>query len=226
VGATKLMVIRHAEKPGAYDGQNYFGVDTTAKKCSGDGADDLITIGWQRSGALGTLFVPPWGPKATLATPQFLFASDPAKTKEENAESAGNDSSEAAASKRPYETLTAMAGLLGSLGQPMTINTNHSKKHYADMVTEALTRDGPVLICWQHELIPLLSNKNKPGISQCILTQTGTPDNHFNIPKTWPDGARYDLIWVFDRASGEGQITGFSLFAQFLLAGDTAAPVF
>jgi hypothetical protein len=217
MGATKLMVIRHAEKPGKYNGEDYFGVDTTAKKCSGDGAEDLVTIGWERCGALVTLFAPPWGPKGpALDTPQFLFAADPKQDSDANGPS-----------KRPYETLTALASALGAPGKPITIDTNYSKKHYKDMVTDALACNGPVIICWQHEDIPLLTSENKPGISQCILTQTGTPDGSFKIPKTWPDGpngARYDLVWVFDRPSGDGQITGFSLFAQLLLAGDAPAP--
>jgi hypothetical protein len=78
------------------------------------------------------------------------------------------------------------------------------------------------------EDIPLVSEEGKAGISQCILTQTGTPDGIFNIPKSWPDGpngARYDLVWVFDRPSGSGQITGFTLFAQFLIGGDAPAPL-
>jgi hypothetical protein len=33
---------------------------------------------------------------------------------------------------------------------------------------------------------------------------------------------RYDLVFVFDRPSGSGAITGFTLFPQRLLAGDEA----
>jgi hypothetical protein len=57
--------------------------------------------------------------------------------------------------------------------------------------------------------------------------ETGTGGNPFRIPLSWPtgqQGARYDLVWVFDRPSGSGPITGFTFFAQLLLAGDTAAP--
>ena len=60
------------------------------------------------------------------------------------------------------------------------------------------------------------------GISQEILTQTGTTRT-FNIPTSWPTGpagARYDLVFVFDRPSGNGPMTGFTLLAQQLLAGD------
>jgi hypothetical protein len=109
----------------------------------------------------------------------------------------------------------------------MTINQSFAKKDYKDMVAAALACAGVVLISWQHEDIALENKKGKPGISQEILTQTGADGNPFNVPSSWPTGpagARYDLVWVFDRPSGNGPITGFTLFAQTLLAGDAPAP--
>jgi hypothetical protein len=222
------MILRHAEKPGQFGGQEYSGVDSIGRNCGDSGAEDLVTIGWQRSGALVTLFAPPWGPKSpTLDTPKFLFAANPAKVTGQ--ESSGTQDADAKVpSQRPYETLTALAGVLGTLDHPMEIDTSFSKKHYREMVAAALACAGPVLICWQHEDIPLVTDEGKAGISQCILTQTNTPDGRFNIPESWPagaHGARYDLVWVFDRDGGSGPITGFTLFAQFLLAGDTIVPL-
>jgi hypothetical protein len=81
-----------------------------------------------------------------------------------------------------------------------------------------------VLIAWQHEDIALTTKTGEPGISGEILTQTGATGT-FNIPTSWPigpAGARYDLVFVFDRPSGDGPITGFTLFAQQLMAGDLA----
>jgi hypothetical protein len=78
MGATKIMVIRHAEKPGNYNGMRYSGVNNLGTTAGDNGAKHLITLGWERAGALVTLFAPSWGPKASiLATPQFLFASNP-----------------------------------------------------------------------------------------------------------------------------------------------------
>jgi hypothetical protein len=81
--------------------------------------------------------------------------------------------------------------------------------------TEALLRDAAVLIAGQHQDIP--------GISQSILTQTRTPLETFNIPKTWPTdrrgAARYDLVFVFDRPAGDGPIEKFSLGQTLLAAG-------
>jgi len=201
MGATKIMVIRHAEKPGTYNGQAYDGIDATG---GGDGAESLVTIGWERAGALVTLFAPPWGPKGpTLAVPGHIYAADPARKK----------SNGKTPSQRPYQTVSAVAALLG-----LTINANHKKDDYAEVVTDALGQDGVVLLCWQHELIA--------SIGQCILSDTKTTAP-LGVPASWPigpNGARYDLVWVFDRPSGHGPITGFTQFAQMLLPGDAVAP--
>lgn len=120
-------------------------------------------------------------------------------------------------SERPYETLTALKAVLN-----LTIHATHRKSHFADMVTSALACDGPVLIAWQHEDIALKTKTGDPGISAEILTQTETAGT-FNVPTNWPAGptsARYDLVFVFDRPTGRGPITGFSLVPQHLLAGD------
>jgi hypothetical protein len=212
MGATKIMVIRHAERPDKYHGKAYSGVDATGTTRGAQGKESLVTIGWQRTGALVALFAPPWGPRTpTLAQPQHLYAADP-------------DTSDAGRtpSLRPYETLTALEAMLA-----LKINKKHKKKDYADMVTDALGKDGVVLIAWQHEDIPLLTAQRDPGISQCILTGTGT-DGTLGVPASWPNDrngkARYDLVWVFDRPSGAGPIVKFTQFAQMLLPGDEPAP--
>jgi hypothetical protein len=67
--ATKILLIRHAEKP---DGSNA-GVSP-----SGSADEKSLTVaGWQRAGALVCLFAPPDGfPRnPALATPRFIFAS-------------------------------------------------------------------------------------------------------------------------------------------------------
>jgi hypothetical protein len=214
MGATRIMVIRHAERPGTYDGTQYFGVNPTGDIAGKNGSKHLIAAGWQRAGALVTLFAPPWGPKPGLDTPAYLFASNP--------ESDSSDADDVGPSQRPYETLTPLAAKLG-----LTIDTHDKKSHYDKMVTKALDRDGAVLIAWQHEDIPLLTKDGQPGISQSILTQTDTSAGKFNIPQTWPSGpqgARYDLVFVFDRPAGQGPIESFSLIAQMLLTGDAPPP--
>jgi hypothetical protein len=104
----------------------------------------------------------------------------------------------------------------------LTIDTTHRKSHYAEMVAAALACDGAVLVAWQHEDIALKTRVGDPGISHEILKQTGTAQT-FNVPANWPTGpvgARYDLVFLFDRPSGSGPIIGFMLFPQQLLAND------
>ena len=144
--------VRHAEKPGSYNGAQYAGVNNLGTGAGVDGAKHLVTLGWERTGALVTLFVPPWGPKTpSLATPQFLFASDPTAKHDD-------DTGDEGPSQRPYETLTALAAKLG-----LPIDTSHGKSHYAKMVTAALACDGTVLIAWQHEDIALTTKTGARG---------------------------------------------------------------
>ena len=215
-GATAIMVIRHGEKPDTYNGQAYDGVNATGTVCGKDAAEHLVTLGWERTGGLVSLFSTPWGPPRGLFTPQFLYAADPNSKSEDTGSESG--SAREGPSQRPYETLTALAAKLN-----LQIDTKHSKKHYPKMVEDALKQPGAVLICWQHEDIPLENADKQPGISQCILTQTDTQGT-MGVPETWPtttDGkARYDLIFVFYRPNGNGPITEFAVIPQFLLAGD------
>jgi hypothetical protein len=51
MGATKIMVIRHVEKPGSYNGAQYAGVNNLGTVAGVDGAKHLVTLGWERTGA-------------------------------------------------------------------------------------------------------------------------------------------------------------------------------
>jgi hypothetical protein len=192
MGATKIMVIRHAEKPGSY-GAQYAGVNDLGTVAGIDDAKHLVTLGWERAGALVTLFAPPWGPKPPLATPQFLFSSDPTAKH-------GDDTTDEGPSNRPYETLIPLAAKLD-----LTPDVSYGQSHYAKMVTAALACDGVVLIAWQHEDIP---ETGDPGISQEILTQTRTTAT-LGVPTTWP-GARYDLVDHGD-VGGSNDLAGCAL---------------
>jgi hypothetical protein len=152
MGATKIMVIRHAEKPGSYNGVQYVGVNNLGTLADDDGAKHLVTLGWKRAGALVTLFAAPWGPKTlSLATPQFLFASDPIAKHDDGISDEGP-------SQRPHETLTALAAKL-----TLSIDTSYGKNHYAKMVKSALACEGVVLIAWQNEDIALTGEDGRPG---------------------------------------------------------------
>jgi hypothetical protein len=128
MSATKIMIVRHAEKPDDSDQ----GVSPSGQ----DDSHDLIVQGWQRAGALACLFAPARGPlqSTELATPQFLFASD--------------DSS-----KRPEETITPLADLLN-----LDINSSFGKGQEGGVAKAAEAVTGVALIAWQHQDIPAIGN--------------------------------------------------------------------
>lgn len=132
--ATKIMLLRHAEKPGK-DSAPY-GVTAAGERSK----ESLEVRGWQRAGALANLFAPADEHLANgaLAKPQFLFASKPLRRK---------------GSKRPLETITPLADKLA-----VRINSNFPRNDYKSMIDEVLTCDGVVLICWQREYIPEIAS--------------------------------------------------------------------
>jgi hypothetical protein len=138
------MLIRHAEKPTSAPPP--YGVNLKGEKES----ESLIVRGWQRAGALVSLFAPAnnFFQNPSLAEPQFLYASTPTKRN---------------GSKRPVETITPLAERLA-----IRINTNFPKLESNEMVKEAFLCNGVVLICWQHEFIPKIAN-------QIVGNKTTTP---------------------------------------------------
>ena len=130
---TKIMIIRHAEKPPSIG--EPFGVTAL-----GDQDVESLTIeGWQRAGALACFFAPTDGPlqSAGLATPQFLFASE---------------SKSGGGSARPVETITPLSSKLG------LTPTTHKKGNFDKVAADAMACGGIALISWQHEDIPLIAN--------------------------------------------------------------------
>ena len=128
------MLIRHAEKP-AKDSAP-FGVTADGER----NKESLEVRGWQRAGALASLLAPNNGhfQHASLAKPQFLFASKPLRRK---------------GSRRPIETLTPLAQRLG-----IRINSNHQRSELEKMIAEVTSCKGVVLICWQREYIPAIAS--------------------------------------------------------------------
>lgn len=133
-GATKVMLIRHAEKP---VGQ-INGIDESGNQ----DPNSLIPQGWQRAGALVPLFSSSFGP---LPTPTHLFAP--------NVFGSG--------SKRPFETITPLAARLGITmnATPGGVAPGqYAPGDYALMVPDALACPGVVVIAWEHEFIPSIAN--------------------------------------------------------------------
>lgn len=132
--ATKIMLIRHAEKP--TDSPQQHGVTFEGEREK----ESLTVRGWQRAGALVSLFAPSNSvlQDSSLAEPQFLYASKPVKRN---------------GSRRPVETITPLAEKLA-----IRINSNFQKDEPKEMLEEVFLCAGAVLICWQHEYIPKIAN--------------------------------------------------------------------
>ena len=128
--ATKIMVIRHAEKPDDNDG----GVDP-----KGDSQKhDLIVRGWQRAGALVQFFANPRDPNGPIKQPATIFATEP---------STGSDS------KRPLHTVTPLAKFLN-----LSIDSLIREDSEVALAKAAIAANGVVLIAWHHEGIPAIAN--------------------------------------------------------------------
>jgi len=199
----KIMIIRHAEKPGAYGDKNvvYFGVD----QAGNTDEESLVTLGWQRAGGIASLFAPRKPLQAAglslLEQPTAIYASDPIATKKEP-------------SQRPFQTVSALASKLG-----ITVDIKFKGEDFKDMVSEVLTKSKAkdvVLISWQHQDI-LAKAKGVDSIVAEIVAQTQS--SLAGLPtKPWP-GDRYDMVLVFDQVKN-GQYTRFRQVPQMLLAGD------
>src|SRR5271157_3604563 len=92
---TKIMIIRHGEKPPKTP--NTKPLDVKLDGSPGDGKS-LIVPGWQRAGALNAFFAPYNATPSTLeiAGPDYIYAADPKGE-----------------SQRPCETVTPLAVWLG-----------------------------------------------------------------------------------------------------------------
>ena len=90
---TKIMIIRHAEKPPKNGGEP---LDVQANGEPGNGKS-LIVPGWQRAGALNAFFAPykSTPANAAIATPDYIYAASPTSE-----------------SQRPWETVTPLAAWL------------------------------------------------------------------------------------------------------------------
>jgi hypothetical protein len=123
-----------------------------------------------------------------LATPKTLYACK-----------ASPDSP----SLRPQHTLLPLAELLESQGG-VAFNRDYFEGEEQALVEKALASEGPALISWKHNNLPLIAN--------LILGEAAT------APQAWPYG-RVDMVWVFDR---HGAGWRFTQIPQLLLAGDSA----
>lgn len=128
--ASRIMLIRHAEKPSE---------DGAIKGVAADGKNDdeeLIVRGWQRSGALVRFFAPRNGIFADprLAQPKTIFASGVGKH---------------SGSLRPQHTVLELATALN-----LKLDLRFLKGDEADLAKAVAAAPGPVLVAWEHEGVP------------------------------------------------------------------------
>ena len=193
---TKIMVIRHAEKPdGTHEGVTSHGDPDK---------ESLIVRGWQRAGALVVLFDPANGSlqNPNLAMPKVIYASDP----EKGSEADDDDGKKGSKSKRPLQTITPLAERLGIKDK---VNVKFMKGEEKQMVDSVLADTGVVLISWQHQKIT--------DIAKHIV---GSKPPTKPIPSKWP-GDRFDVVWVFTPPASSSDHWGFVQIPQQLLSGDT-----
>ena len=180
--AKQVIVIRHAQKPTSHPKHHGVREDGT------NDSESLTVRGWLHAGALAGAFGGPGGHpvEAQLDRPDFIFA---AGTGKKQVIIDGKSVTVGSHSRRPLETVTPMAERLGL--EPLTIFTKGEEQA---LVRDALSRDGVVLICWQHEDIPTIGN---------LIVGNDT-----TVPQSWPEDC-YDLIWVFDHS---GDLWAFRQF--------------
>lgn len=170
--ATKVMLIRHAEKP--LTSSRPYGVTAEGEREK----ESLTVRGWQRAGALAHLFAPSTDRllHPALDRPQALYASRP---KRQNG------------SYRPAETITPLAEKLA-----IRINTNFMKFETAEMIEDALASGGVVLVCWQQEYLPEIANRI---LGDETTAPQDWPDDRYDM--IWvldrdPDSDRYTFRQV------------------------------
>ena len=152
--ATKIMLLRHAEKPAKDNAP--FGVNRKGER----NKESLAVRGWQRAGALTNLFAPANGhlQHPSLATPQFLYASKPLLRK---------------GSRRPLQTIVPLGEKLD-----IKINSEFDRSDFEEMLAEVFSRAGVVLICWQREYIPNIASLI---LGSKIIAPSDWPEDRFDM---------------------------------------------
>ncbi|HEY8051258.1 MAG TPA: hypothetical protein VIE42_00440 [Steroidobacteraceae bacterium] len=168
---TKVMVIRHAEKPPG-NGKPH-GVDA-------DGARDdssLTVRGWQRAGALAGLFAPSNSifVSALLAKPSTIFAANPS-----------------GGSNRPLQTIKPLLKKSGA-----ELVDTFTKGQEAELAAEILRRRGVVLVSWQHERICEIATQLTASNPPEPRFPAAWPDERFDVVWVFSSPAKSGQRWSF-----------------------------
>ncbi|ACB94514.1 hypothetical protein [Beijerinckia indica] len=171
--ASKIMLIRHSEKPGKDPAQ----LPPVIRGVAPDGTkskDSLSVRGWQRAGALVRFFDPlpeKTEPESAIARPSALFACKALPTN---------------SSLRPQQTLWPLSDFL-----KVPVNVDFAEGEEQGLVEVARGKEGVVLISWKHNKLPTIAN--------LILGDTTTapqkwPIDHFSTVWVFDRG---DQGWSF-----------------------------
>jgi hypothetical protein len=186
-----IYLIRHGEKPA--DDPPPHGV-----KADGDhDQHSLSTRGWQRAGALVTLFAPldkqfraGFMPPAWLVAPKY---TDP-KTPPQN--------------ERTHQTIDPIRQATGlSVETPRKVGDEDTRVHGKTLGETLAGHTGVTLVCWEHHGLDL--------IAAGIAPQAAIPP--------W-DGKRFDVVWVFTLEPGSSSYA-FTQIPQLLLPFDSPRPI-
>jgi hypothetical protein len=176
--ARTIMIIRHAEKPAGKGS----GIDAAGRPDT----HSLTPRGWSRANGIANLFDAEGGPsRPGLARPKAIFAAG------------ANDQGEGT---RTRQTVGSLASKLG-----VPVNSSFGKGDEVALARQAIaaSKNGPVLISWQHGEIP--------AIAKAFNTVGPTP------PTSWPDN-RYDMVWTL---TDTGRGWKFSQVPEMVLSGDS-----
>jgi hypothetical protein len=154
-----IYLIRHGEKPPDPPKKPPpFGVDVDGNT----NEHSLIPPGWQRAGALVTLFAPFGGEhRAGLLTPDQLICPD-----------YGDDTS----LHRTHETIYPLSQSLG-----IEIQHDYKEGKEAELGAElGDARTGVTLVCWEHKALHLIANAIQPTAAQPPIPQHW-PSKRFDV---------------------------------------------
>ncbi len=190
-----IMVIRHGEKPPKGDKPSLpSSVDQSEadeRAIDEEGKEQprsLTARGWQRAGALAVIFGAEH-PAAPLVRPTALMSPDYGKDTPIH---------------RPTQTIRPLARKIG-----VTPTTPGPKGHEERIVKEAiLSSPGDVLVCWEHDRIPVIMAELAHELSIAELPATA---------EKWPDDDFDSVIIVACAADGSYTAT---VVSQEALDGD------
>ena len=163
---TKIMLIRHAEKP-IPDGAA--GLDPNGKP----DPESLSAIGWERAEKLVGFFSQPAA--RHIEKPDFVFAAAPE-----------------VGSKRPSETVTPLVAALWSQAERAShFNDALAKESLTALASAIMAASDVVLVCWEHTLI----HAAVAALPKAPATPTKWPKGRFDVVwilKANPGGWDFD----------------------------------